>query len=58
MSTKGGDVVRQAQEMVSEQMGCTPGEALAAMQDTADASGETLEFIAAEVHNGSLRYDS
>lgn len=52
MSTNGQGlptVVYQAQGMVSVQATCSMSEALALMQNTADATDETLESVAAEV---------
>jgi AmiR/NasT family two-component response regulator len=41
--------VRQAQGMVSVQLGCELDDALARMRERADETGETLDEIAADV---------
>jgi hypothetical protein len=41
--------VRQAQGMVSVQLGCELEDALTRMRDRADETGETLDQIAADV---------
>lgn len=62
MSGNGSDMehharVYQAQGIVSVQAKCSKSEALALMQNTADATEETLEVVATEVLNGTARFD-
>ena len=47
----------QAQRMVSEQAGCSISEAFSALQNTADATDESVEVIAAMVLNRAVRFD-
>jgi AmiR/NasT family two-component response regulator len=49
--------VHQAQGVVAVQAGCSMSDALALMKNTAQATGETLESIAAEVLNHAVRFD-
>jgi AmiR/NasT family two-component response regulator len=49
--------VYQAQGVVAVRAGCSMSEALALMKNTAQATGETLESIAAEVLNHAVRFD-
>jgi AmiR/NasT family two-component response regulator len=52
-----GRQIAQAQEMVSAQAQCGLAAALALMRDTARATEETLENIAARVVDGKLRFE-
>jgi len=52
------DAVYQAQGMVSVQAGCPLATALALMQNTAEATDETMEYIAEQVVTGQVRFDT
>ena len=47
----------QAQRLVSEQAGCSISEAFSALQNTADATDEPVEVVAAMVLDRSVRFD-
>ena len=51
------ELVAMAQVMVAEQADCSIYEALALMQNTAEATVETLDVVADEVVNGRVRFD-
>lgn len=60
MTTNGSGFSAQvghAQGMVAAQASCSMDAALALMQNTADATDETLDSIAAEVLNRRVRFD-
>jgi hypothetical protein len=47
----------EAQRMVSDQAGCSMSDALSLIQNTAEATDETVAFIAAMVLNRAVRFD-
>jgi AmiR/NasT family two-component response regulator len=51
-----GALIRQAQEMVSVQASCSMEEALALMEETALGTGETIDYLAAEVVGERIRF--
>jgi hypothetical protein len=50
--------VHEAQELVSVQASCSVADALLMMRHTAEATGETLEYVAGEVLKGTVRFDA
>jgi hypothetical protein len=51
------DIIEQAQARVAAQLGCSLERALEVITDTARATDETIEHLAAEVVAGRLTFD-
>lgn len=49
--------VREALRVICGQAGCSMDEALVLLRDTAEASDESLETVAAMVLSGEVRFD-
>jgi hypothetical protein len=56
MGAEDSSIVHQAQTLVAEQANCSLARALELLHDTADATGETLDFVAAEVVAGRVTF--
>jgi AmiR/NasT family two-component response regulator len=51
------DIIEQAQARVAAQLGCSIERAFEVMTDTARATDETIEHLAAEIVAGRLTFD-
>ena len=58
MESEYSPVVREAQRIVATQADCSLDEAIALMENTAEVTSASLEFIAAEVVAGRVSFDT